>query len=326
MNEKNIFSRDVKGYWKPVDKIEYQPVFRWPVNFIKIFKYFFNLPGFFWPWNTLYFLLAIATWFFFSPAIKDCVSFNLSWMSIIFFRNLAILIAIAGSLHLRLFMLRSQEDRYQYNSNPLDKSGKKWMFKNQTKDNIFWSCISGSSIWSAYEIIFFWLYANNYLPYIEFNDNPIWFVLWFIIILFWREFHFYVTHRIIHFEPLYKYVHYLHHKNIKIGPWSGLSMHPIEHIIYFSVVLIHCIIPSHPLHFIFNLQHTALSPLQGHSGYDKIEITKKHKIPHSSFFHYLHHKHFKCNYGESTIPLDKWFGTFYDGSQNSFKKVFKSKN
>ena len=37
MNEKNIFSRDVKGYWKPVDKIEYQPVFRWPVNFIKIF-------------------------------------------------------------------------------------------------------------------------------------------------------------------------------------------------------------------------------------------------------------------------------------------------
>ena len=75
------------------------------------------------------------------------------------------------------------------------------------------------------------------------------------------------------------YVHYLHHKNVKVGPWSGLSMHPVEHVIYFSVVLIHLIVPSHPLHFIFNLQHTALSPIQGHSGYDQIELTNKTKVP-----------------------------------------------
>ena len=61
-------------------------------------------------------------------------------------------------------------------------------------------------------------------------------------------------------------------------------MHPVEHVIYFSVVLIHLVVPSHPLHFIFNLQHTALSPIQGHSGYDQIELTKKTKIPHFSFF------------------------------------------
>ena len=71
---------------------------------------------------------------------------------------------------------------------------------------------------------------------------------------------------------------------MKVGPWSGLSMHPVEHVIYFSVVLIHLVVPSHPLHFIFNLQHTALSPIQGHSGYDQIELTKKTKVPHSSFF------------------------------------------
>ena len=198
------------------------------------------------------------------------------------------------------------------------------MFNKQTRDNIFWSCISGCSIWSAYEVIFLWAYANNYLPYIDFYTNPIWFCLWFVVVLFWREFHFYITHRILHFKPLYKYIHYLHHKNVKVGPWSGLSMHPIEHLIYFSVVLIHCIVPSHPLHFIFNLQHTALSPIQGHSGYDQIELTKNTKVPHSSFFHYLHHKNFECNYGESTIPLDKWFGTFYDGSEESYKKVFES--
>ena len=35
--------RDKRGYWKPVDKIQYQPIFQWPLNFKKIFGYFFNL-------------------------------------------------------------------------------------------------------------------------------------------------------------------------------------------------------------------------------------------------------------------------------------------
>ena len=39
--------RDKRGYWKPVDKIEYQPVFKWPLDLKKIFIYFFALPGFF---------------------------------------------------------------------------------------------------------------------------------------------------------------------------------------------------------------------------------------------------------------------------------------
>jgi sterol desaturase/sphingolipid hydroxylase (fatty acid hydroxylase superfamily) len=29
-----------------------------------------------------------------------------------------------------------------------------------------------------------------------------------------------------------------------------------------------------------------------------------------SYFHYLHHRYINCNFGESTLPLDKLFGTF----------------
>ena len=36
-------------------------------------------------------------------------------------------------------------------------------------------------------------------------------------------------------------------------------------------------------------------------------------LPTGSYFHYLHHRYFECNYGEATIPLDKLFGTFRDG-------------
>ena len=28
------------------------------------------------------------------------------------------------------------------------------------------------------------------------------------------------------------------------------------------------------------------------------------------------HRYFECNYGDATIPLDKWFGSFRDGLPN----------
>ena len=36
-----------------------------------------------------------------------------------------------------------------------------------------------------------------------------------------------------------------------------------------------------------------------------------------SFFHYLHHRYFERNYGSGRIPLDRWFGTFHDGSEQA---------
>ena len=30
--------------------------------------------------------------------------------------------------------------------------------------------------------------------------------------------------------------------------------------------------------------------------------------------HYLHHKYFEVNYADGVLPLDKWFGSFHDGT------------
>ena len=35
--------------------------------------------------------------------------------------------------------------------------------------------------------------------------------------------------------------------------------------------------------------------------------------PHG-YAHYLHHKFFEVNYGDGAIPLDRWFGSFNDGT------------
>ena len=57
-----------------------------------------------------------------------------------------------------------------------------------------------------------------------------------------------------------------------------------------------------------------LSPAQGHTGFDRV-VTGDGKSVHLPYFaHYLHHRYFEVNYADGSIPLDKWFGTFHDGS------------
>ena len=58
--------------------------------------------------------------------------------------------------------------------------------------------------------------------------------------------HFYFVHRFLHWPPLYRIAHALHHRNANVGPWSGLSMHPIEHVLYLSSTLIHLVLASSP--------------------------------------------------------------------------------
>jgi len=114
-------------------------------------------------------------------------------------------------------------------------------------------------------------------------------------------------------QPLYKLAHALHHKNINVGPWSGIAMHPIEHLLYFSSVLIHFVVPSHPTHVLFHLYMESLNPTFSHSGFDGVFVKDKKRLEAGDFFHQLHHRHITCNYGTSEMPWDRLFGSFHDG-------------
>ena len=46
----------------------------------------------------------------------------------------------------------------------------------------------------------------------------------------------------------YMKAHKLHHKSMNPGPWSGLSMHPIEHFLYYSCAWLPALfMPLHPV-------------------------------------------------------------------------------
>ena len=311
---------DSRGEWQPAERPAPPPLWAWPPRPLKTLKWFFGYPGYLWPWNAILCLIAIVTWIYTQPELTRMVEFRVDWIAQIYVRNLGLLLLFAGGQHLWLYTFRGQGAKYKFNPKWLGGKDSRFLGGTQLRDNAFWSIASGCTVWTAYETLMMWSYANDLLPRVEWSTDPVYFAVLLGLLMMWHVVHFYFGHRLLHWKPLYRSAHYLHHKNVNIGPWSGLSMHPIEHIIYFSGVLIFWIVASHPIHAMFMLQFAALTPAAGHIGFDKLVVKGKVALP-SDFPHYLHHRYFDCNYGGAVVPLDSWFGTFHDGSPEAHARM-----
>ena len=319
-------TRNSRGEWSPRVLRPGQP-FIWPPQPKKLLRYLMGFPGFLWPFGAaFYYGLAWLTWRFLQPGAPDLANFTqlrADWILPMYARNVVLLLVLAGVWHVVLYWRRPQGTRFKYNKRWLSKNSKAFLFKNQTWDNMFWSIGSGGTIWTLYEVLLLWAYGHGFLPFASLRSNPLWHLAFFAVLPFWQDFHFYFVHRISHWKPIYKAAHYLHHRNTNVGPWSGLSMHPIEHLLYFTRWIILLVVPSHPIHMLYLMQRPAIGPAIGHSGFDQLVLKKNSdkRFAIDSYFHYLHHRHFECNYGASGMPFDRWFGSFHDGSRQSYEHM-----
>ncbi len=265
--------------------------------------------------------IAVVIWFYFQPALERCKEFAFDWIAQMYLRNMIIMIVITGGLHLYFYTYKKQGLKRKFDKRDLNRNNKRFDWNNQVLDNMFWSLASGVALWTAYEVLMMWAYANGLIPWLSFAENPVWFLLIFILIPVWNSFHFYWVHRFLHWPPLFKLAHSLHHRNVNVGPWSGLSMHPVEHLIYMSSVLIHWVVASHPIHVLFHMQWLTIGAVTSHTGYESLLVKDKSALHLGFFHHQLHHRYYECNYGNSEMPWDKWFGSFHDGSPEATTKL-----
>jgi len=236
----------------------------------------------------------------------------------ILIRNEILIWVFAGGWHLILYIWKKNGTTNKYDPEWQSTNNSRFLFLDQVYDNIFLCCTSGVFTWTMYECAFLYLWANKRIPfYTNISDYPTWTLLIIFLIPYWRETHFFWSHSMLHWPPIYKRVHYLHHKNYNPGPWAGIAFHPVEHIIYFGMVLIHMVVFSHPIHVFLNLQLSGITPAYGHTGFHG--NIWNDTIPTGSYFHWLHHRYYECNYGESNVPWDYYFGTFFDGKNKNFK-------
>lgn len=288
-------------------------IFRWPPD-----------PGFLARWfvrnwltlseRVMMVIVSVALWYWAYPSLDRAQEFALGWIAQVWAVNFAIIFLTAGGLHWFFYIRKGQGKRLKFDHRDQAKGNALWTFRNQVHDNMFWSLGSGVLQLTGFQVVVMWMMANGYAPVISFADNPIWFVLALILLPIWSAFHFYWVHRLLHVPVLYRHVHSLHHRNVNIGPWSGFSMHPVEHFLYLTTLLIHCVVPSHPIHLIFHVVYQGPGAAMTHTGYEDLLIRDKRRLALGTFYHQLHHRYYECNYGNQEMPWDRWFGTFHDGS------------
>ncbi len=307
--------------WHPPLPLQGIPVFVWPPRPLAALKFLASL-SFLGSVMVPFGALAIVTWTYLQPALERCAEIQADWILQMYARNLALMLIVAGGLHLYFHTFKRQGSERKFDLRDLVKAHRRFFTGNQVRDNMLWSLASGVTFWTAYEVFFMWAYANDLLPfYIDWMAHPVWFVLMLLAIPFWASLHFYFIHRLLNWPPLYKIAHAVHHRNDNTGPWSGLSMHPIEHIIYLSSVLIHVVLASHPIHIIFHNQWNALGAATTHTGFDSITFKGIPILNLGSFHHQLHHRYYHCNYGNEYMPWDRWFGSDNDGTPEAIARI-----
>lgn len=304
----------LKGWnHQPDVPLKVSPVFSWPLNPVEIARWF---------WNSWFMItekliivgIAFASYYWFQPPLEETRSFAFDWIAQMYVRNLMLAFLIGGALHLWFYTFSAQGQKLKYDPRPLMVNGRQFTLGGQVRDNMFWTLGTGVAFWTSYEVVLFWALANGYMPMVTWAANPVWFIAIFFLVPIWESLYFYVIHRMIHIPFLYKHVHYLHHRNINVGPWSGMSQHPIEQMIFLGSVFVHLLIGAHPVHILFHLQYYFLTAMTTHTGFQGLLIKDQNRLALGTFHHQMHHRYFECNYGSLEVPFDKWFGTFHDGT------------
>lgn len=256
---------------------------------------------------------AIVVWRWFSPSLEQAETFQPGWILGIWLRNVVLVGLAAGLPHLWLYVWKRQSDELRYDRRPLGKDKRLFLFNDQVKDNMFLSLVPAPIIGTAWESLGWWTYANGIAPTISFDSNPIWFLVLIALVPLWSVLYFSVGHWLLHRGPAYTHVHSWHHKNVNVGPWSGLAMHPVEHVVLYADVLLFLVVPSHPIHLLYAMMHHTLGAPLSHTGYDELQVGPV-AVPLGDFHHQLHHRFIECNYGGLESPIDDLLDAFHDGT------------
>lgn len=300
-------------HYTPALPIRCSPLFTWPWDVVAIVRWYVE------SWLLIserlgFVVVAVLVWLYLHPGARVVEALSWDWVALTYLRNVCLMTVFAGGLHLYLHTWKLQGQTLKYDKRDLSRKGSRFNWNDQLLDNMFWSLVSGIGIVTVYEVVMLWGQAHGLFSTLTWGDHPVWFVSLFVIIPVLNALHFYGVHRLLHWSVLYRIAHALHHRNVNIGPWSGISMHPIEHILYFSSLLVHVVLPSHPIHVFFHVYWLTLGAAASHSGYHGLVVRDKERIALGTFYHQLHHRYYECNYGNLEFPVDKWFGSFHDGT------------
>lgn len=135
-----------------------------------------------------------------------------------------------------------------------------------------------------------------------------------------HDLYFYLTHRFLHWRPVFKTVHHIHHRSHDTNSWSAFSFHPLEGLIQVGIIpIVALVLPLSETALVVFAAYLILMTVYGHSGYE----LRSHRLKVFGFFntayhHYLHHRFIHCNYGLYLNVWDWVLGTNREDYAQSF--------
>ena len=287
MDDLTFGKRNKRGDWFPTAPAATAPLFVLPPRPRALLKW---LPHYFLPYNLLFFVSAVVWWKWALPDVETMRSFAWGWTLWLFVVNSVAVFVFFGAFELRLYVMRAQGTRFKYFAKfPAEAPGDAFLFKSQNIDNMLRCFGLALPIWTALEVLILMAFARGYVPWLSFSSHPLYLIALALLVPVIHETHFFLLHRALHWGPLYKYVHAVHHNSINPSPWSSLSMHPVELIGYLGVALWHLVLPSNPLLALYQLHFAGFGAIPGHIGFDKIELTPETTMDSGAYIHALHH-------------------------------------
>ncbi|MEY8828308.1 sterol desaturase family protein [Sedimentitalea sp. XS_ASV28] len=137
---------------------------------------------------------------------------------------------------------------------------------------------------------------------------------------------FYWSHRLLHYPPLFRRFHRLHHRSHNPTPFASYSFdlgEAVVNAIYLPLILL--VLPVHSLAILIFVTHMILRNAIGHSGYELFPANRQGKplfgwmttVTH----HDLHHAHAGYNLGLYFTWWDRWMGTEHPDYLDEFRRV-----
>lgn len=167
-------------------------------------------------------------------------------------------------------------------------------------------------------------YTRVYRPIDKYGY--VYFVFSIFLMIFIHDAYFYWSHRLLHWKPLFKKVHIIHHLSVNPTPFSAYAFHPVEALMQAGVIpLVVFTVPYNPLTLSIFLSYALIMNILGHMGFEVFPrrfATKKMSSWHNTPTHHnMHHRFVKYNFGLYFNIWDRLMKTNHPHYVKTFDEV-----